>query len=153
MHRDVLEAIAKMIPENLPVEIPPRIFLDMEGDIIDYEEGHFLTIRFPVKGRYRNPMGHMQGGMIVAAIDNTFGPLSYLVAPPSVTTQLNTSYIRPVTTTDRHIDVVAEVEEKTGRHLFLSAEVLNPAGKPVALSHASCMILGVGRNEDANHLP
>lgn len=147
MHRDVLETIAAMIPEGLQVELPPRIFLDMQGEIIDYEEGHFLTIRFPVLERYRNPMGHMQGGMIVAAIDNTFGPLSYLVASPSVTTQLNTSYIRPVTTDDRHIDVVAEVEEKTGRYLFLSAEVLNPAGKPVALSHASCQILAMGRKD------
>lgn len=148
MQREVLEAIAARMPKELPVELPPRIFLDMDAEIIDYEEGHFLTVRFPVKERYRNPMGHMQGGMIVAAIDNTFGPLSYLVAAPSVTTQLNTSYIRPVTAEDTHIDVVAEVEEKTGRHLFLSAEVINPAGKPVALSHASCMILDPAQNND-----
>ena len=67
----------------------------MEGEFVDYQEGQTLSVRFPVKERYQNAIGHMQGGMIVATIDNTLGPLSFLVAPPSVTTQLNTSVHPP----------------------------------------------------------
>ena len=53
--------------------------------------------------------------MIVAAIDNTLGPLSFLVALPSVTTQLNTSYIRPVTAQVVHIIITGRVLERTRR--------------------------------------
>jgi len=100
-----------------------------------------LTARFPVLERYQNPLRTMQGGMIVAAIDNTIGPLSYLVAPPSVTTQMNTSYIRPVTRDDAYIIVEGAVDEITRRQLFLSARVTNPAGKLLAVCHATFAIL------------
>jgi len=35
----------------------------------------------------------MQGGMIAAAVDNTIGPLSFLVAAPNVTRRLEMKYI------------------------------------------------------------
>ena len=79
--------------------------------------------------------------MIVAAIDNTIGPLSYLVAPPSVTTQLNVSYIRPVTHADEYLTVTGMVDEQTRRYLFLKAEVTNSAHKLVALCHATFAVL------------
>lgn len=123
------------------LELPPKVFLDMEGEFLEYQEGQVLRVRFPVKKRYQNPMGHMQGGMIVAAIDNTIGPLSFLVAPPSVTTQLNTTYIRPVTGQDESIVVTGRVIERTRGYLFLMAEVTNAVGKLVAVSYATCSII------------
>ena len=127
-------------PEDA-AQIPPNVFVDMDGSFIVYQEGVSLTVRFPVQTRYQNPLGLMQGGMIVAAIDNAIGPLSYLVAPPSVTMQLNTSYLRKVTPEDAYIEVEARVVERAGKHLYLSAEVRNPAGQVVALAHATCALL------------
>ena len=132
----------RMMPPGSNIELPPKVFVDMEGEFLDYQEGQTLTVRFPVKARYQNPMGHMQGGMIVAAIDNTLGPLSFLVALPSVTTQLNTSYIRPVTAQDEQIIITGRVLERTRSQLFMMAEVTNAVGKLVAVSYATCAILG-----------
>ena len=132
----------RMMPPGSNIELPPKVLVDMEGEFLDYQEGQTLTVRFPVKARYQNPMGHMQGGTIVAAIDNTLGPLSFLVAPPSVTTQLNTSYIRPVTAEDEHIIITGRVLERTRSQLFMMAEVTNAVGKLVAVSYATCAILG-----------
>lgn len=129
------------LPPGMTFELPPKVFLDMEGEFIAYQEGETLTVRFPVKERYQNPMGTMQGGLIAAAIDNTIGPLSFLAAPPSATTQLNTTYVRPITAADAFIEIEGRVIERTRTRIYLSARVFNPAGKLVALAHATCAFL------------
>ena len=139
---ELMAQMGRVMPPGSKLQLPPKVFVDMEGEFVDYQEGQMLTVRFPVKTRYQNPMGHMQGGVIVAAIDNTLGPLSFLVAPPSVTTQLNTSYIRPVTAEDEHIIITGRVLERTRTQLFMMAEVTNAVGKLVAVSYATCSILG-----------
>ena len=134
MSDELLREITSRLPNESNIDIPPRVFVDMEGEYIEYIEGKSLTARFPVKERYQNPLRAMQGGMIVAAMDNTFGPLSYIVAPPSVTTHINATYIRPVTARDRFIDVTATVVEITKNMLHMRAEVRNPKGELVAIS-------------------
>ncbi|HRR10071.1 MAG TPA: PaaI family thioesterase [Rhodothermales bacterium] len=101
----------------------------MNGEYVSFTENRILVCRFPNDPRFQNPIGLMQGGFIVAAIDNTLGPLSYLVAPPSVTTQLNTTYLRPVTMRDTYLDVHGEVLEQSKSYLHMRATVLNPSGK------------------------
>jgi len=130
-----------MTPDGVALEIPPKVMLDMDGEFIDREPGSSLSTRFPMKERYGNPMGHMQGGIIVSAIDNTYGPLAFLEAGYCVTTQLNTNYIRPVLAHDEYIDVKATIIEKTKRQLFMEARVSNSAGKTVALSTASFAVV------------
>lgn len=138
-HASFLKALSEKSSDSR-VQIPPRCFEDMEGEVIDYSDAS-LTVRFPVKERYQNPTGMMQGGLITAAIDNTFGPLSYFVAPPSATQQLNTTYIRAVKPDDAFIEIEAVVVEQAGRQLFMNAEVRNPGGKTVAIGHASCRMI------------
>ena len=100
------ERLRSVAPEGLPLQIPPACLIDMQGEPLEYEEGVSLTVRFPVLPRYANPLGHMQGGYIVAALDNTVGPFSYLIAPPSVTSSLNTQYLRPVTSETASLPVL-----------------------------------------------
>ena len=130
-----------MTPDGVALEIPPKVMLDMDGEFIARETGSSLSTRFPMKARYGNPMGHMQGGGIVTAIDNTYGPLAFLEAGYCVTTQLNTSYIRPVLANDEYINVKASIIERTKRQLFMEATVTNPAGKTVAVSTASFSVM------------
>ncbi|NJL92791.1 MAG: PaaI family thioesterase [Anaerolineae bacterium] len=128
-----MEALAAGVPG---VTVPPNIFRDMQGELLAYDEDPArLVVRFPVLERYQNPLGMMQGGMLVAAVDNTIGPLSYLVAPPSTTTQLSTTFVRPVTPQDATIEVEARLLERTRTYLHFSATVRNPAGKVVAPGH------------------
>jgi uncharacterized protein (TIGR00369 family) len=136
-----LSKLAGKMPTDGNLQIPPPIFLMMEGEILEMSDTT-LKAKFPVKADYRNPFGYMQGGMLVAAMDNTMGPLSFTAAPPNVTTQLNTTYIRPVTADDAYIIVEATVTQKTRRQLFLSATVTNPYGKVVCFAHASHMVVG-----------
>ncbi len=139
---EIFDKFREKIPSQMGLKLPPPVFQEMAGEFIAFdEEAKSLTVRFPVEARFQNPLGLMQGGMIVAAIDNTFGPLSYLVAPPSVTTQLNTSFIQSVPPDTEYIEVTARVDEHTRRFLFLSAKVHNPSEEILALAQASFMIL------------
>src|SRR5690606_535888 len=71
-----LHAVAAAAP--VPLEIPPRIFHLLGGHFTAFDaDAASLSARFPVKQDYRNPLGFMQGGMIIAAIDNTMGPLCF----------------------------------------------------------------------------
>lgn len=124
------------------LKIPPPCFDEMNGEYTAFEEdGRTLIARFPVEPRYQNPLGHMQGGFLAAAIDNTLGPLSYLVAPPSVTVQLSTQFLRPVTPDTQYVTVQGRLDEMTKSYLFLSARVLDPKDRVLALAQACCQIL------------
>ncbi len=139
--KTISERLQSMVPEGMDLQIPPPCLIDMQGEPLEYEENASLTVRFPVLPRYANPLGHMQGGYIVAALDNTLGPFSYLIAPPSVTSSLNTQYLRPVTRETSFIVCVARLTERTRGTLYLTGEARNPEGKVVALCQAVCQIL------------
>ena len=138
---DLIEQLVAKMGDIPGLEIPPKIYQLMQGEVLDYQENKELTIQFPVKEEYQNPIGHMQGGMILAAVDNTLGPLSYIVAPPSVTVQLNTQYIRPVSPKDKYIKVTAELVDRTRNQLLLRAKVVNELDKLVALCQATQQII------------
>ena len=116
---------------------PPPVFVAMEGEFLDFDlEGGALKARFPVRQSYLNPFGTVQGGMVAAAVDNTFGPLSMLVAPPSVTRQLEMTYSRPVTPDVEYIVVSARLLEREDRWLYFRADVRTPEGLRLARSKA-----------------
>ena len=139
MTDDALGKLLAAVPPGL--QIPPPIFTEMKAEVVGYEEGSSMTVRFPFDDRYANPAGVMQGGAIAAAIDNTLGPLSYLVAPPGVTTQLNLSYLRPITPDLEYYEVEARLDERTRHYLFMSARVTDPEGNVLVLAQATQFIL------------
>lgn len=143
MNADINALLRSRLPAGAALQIPPPCLLDMQGEVVEYVEGQSLSVRFPVLPRYRNPMGHMQGGFIVAALDNSLGPFSYLIAPPSATISLNTQYPRPVTTDESAITCIARLVERTRNQLHLAGEARGSDGKVLALCQAVCQILPV----------
>ncbi|MFZ2313783.1 MAG: PaaI family thioesterase [Methylobacter sp.] len=141
MKKAIMAMLLEKIPSGTVMELPPKVFIDMEGEFIDFVEGETLTVRFPNKERYMNPLGFMQGGIIVAAIDNTIGPLSYMLAQPNITKEINTTFKRPITQSDRYIDVTASMIQKTSTHIVLQAEVRNEKGKLAATGIANCVFI------------
>jgi uncharacterized protein (TIGR00369 family) len=137
----IMDALAARMPAGMKLELPPPCLLDMQAEWLEYEEGVRLTMRFPVLPRYRNPLGFMQGGFVVAALDNTIGPFSFLIAPPSVTSQLNASYLRPVTPETAWLTCIATVIERTRKTLYLAGEARGDDGKVTAIAQAVCQIL------------
>ena len=127
------------------LQIPPPIFTDMEGEIVDINlTEKTLTVRFPVQKRYQNPMGYMQGGMIATAIDNAIGPLSFMVAAPNVTKTMEVNYLRPISTKIENITVVASFAGQHERELTFVADVLRDDG--AKLAHARSINVIMKRN-------
>jgi acyl-coenzyme A thioesterase PaaI-like protein len=121
---------------------PPPVFLAMQGEFSAYDpESNTLSVRFPVLENWLNPYGIMQGGMVAAAIDNTIGPLSVLVAPPNVTRHMELKYSRAVTPEADFITVKACLVERNGRWLTFKAEVRDPQGQRLVRAKAVHWIL------------
>ena len=141
MNKDIMQRVLELMPSDTGMDLPPRIFSDMEGEFIDLVEGISLTARFPNKDRYMNPMGFMQGGIITAAIDNTVSPLSFMLGSPNVTQTISTTFKRPIKKTDRFVIVKASMIEKTETHIVMQAEVKSDSGKLMANGVAKCVFI------------
>lgn len=130
------ERMAAMAAET-GLKIPPPVFAEMKGEVVAADEAAAtLVIRFPVQERYQNPLGFMQGGIIAAAVDNTIGPLSYLVAPPSVTRTLTMTYRRPVRPSEAFITVTARLVAREGTSLSFEADVRDGRDRLLARAEA-----------------
>lgn len=124
--------------------LPSPISYVLGVELLEFDEAvPSLRCQYPVNDDHRNPYGYLQGGILAALMDNTIGILGLLVAPPSVTTQFNISYIRPVTPQEQMAWVQATVTERTRRMLFFSATASNSAGKTLAQAQAVQQITDV----------
>ncbi len=123
-------------------QIPPPVFSMMEGELVSFDmDNQTILAHFPVRERYLNPYRVMQGGIIAAAVDNTVGPLSMLVAPPNVTRRLDMKYSHSVTPEIGYISVMAKLVNRKGRNLTFNAEVRDPEGKLLARARSTHWIL------------
>lgn len=145
MEDSILKDLLNLAPKNTSMELPPKVFIDMQGEFTEFVKDKKLVARFPNLERYMNPFGFMQGGIIVAAIDNTIAPLSYVSAPTNITKEINTCFKRPIKPSDSFIQVVATIFEKSATHITLHAEVLNEKGKLAATAIANCVFLKANR--------
>lgn len=140
-----LKAMSEMGAAGL--KLPPPVFIEMESEPLAFEAGDpdgrgaSMRVRFPVREKWQNPMGHMQGGAIAMAFDNVIGPLSYMAAPPSSTTQLQVSYLAPIPPEAEHIEVEARVVLRSGRQVVIDAELFLPDGRVAALARATSVIV------------
>lgn len=144
LQNQIFEMMRQHSPEGMfeKLILPPPVFVEMGGEFIDFDmEAKTLTTRFPVYDRFRNPLGYLQGGVLGVLIDNTIGPLSFMIAPPNVTIALNISYLRPVTPKDQVVNVTARMIERTSRQLFLTGTATSASGKTFAIANASHQII------------
>ncbi|MGD8622614.1 MAG: hotdog domain-containing protein [Anaerolineales bacterium] len=131
---EALKRIMKVFEERYGKDldrfmVPPPVFTALGGEFIHFDpEKGTLKARFPIEERFLNPYGVLQGGMIAAAVDNTLGPLSMLIAPPNLTRRLEVKYSRPAQVSDEHLIVEAWLTAREGRRLFFKAVARNPDG-------------------------
>jgi acyl-coenzyme A thioesterase PaaI-like protein len=142
INRDVNEYVANKLKVKLEdyqnsLLIPPPVFIQMKGNIIEYDEiNKHMTIAFPISPGYLNPFGNMQGGMIAAAIDNTFGPLSMLVGPLNYTRHLEIKYRKPISPDLEYIIINARYISMNKRRLFFEANVSDKNKNELATAKA-----------------
>lgn len=144
LSNSLVSLLKKRLDESVGgYRIPPPVFTYMDGGFVAFdEENGALTVRFPLREHYLNPYDAVQGGMIAAAVDNTLGPLSMLVAPPNVTRRLEMIYSRPATLDMEHIIVVGRLVERKGRQLHFVADVSSPQRVRLARARATHWIVG-----------
>jgi len=141
-NENVTDVITKLIAKHLGDSrgeylIPPPVFEFMQGEFIQFDpEAKLLTARFPVLESYLNPYKAVQGGIVAAAIDNTLGPLSVLIAPPNMTRTMDLTYSKPVTIDMMWITVHGRFIQQEGQRLTLFAEVRSPDGTRLARAKA-----------------
>ena len=80
--------------------------------------------------------GKMQGGIVAAAIDNTFGPLSMLSAKLNYTRSLEVKYKKQIDIKSQFIIVEAEVNEQTAKRICMKAKVYDYNGCVMATAEA-----------------
>ena len=146
-HNNGLELIQPYIQDRLGDRsgdflLPPPVFVAMQAEVVTFDpETASLTVRFPVLEEDFNPYRTVQGGMIAAAIDNTLGPLSMLVAPPNVTRTLEVTYHRPITLDLGTFLVTARLSSREKRFLNFTAEVTTEQGGKLARAKAMHFIV------------
>ena len=105
-------------------KMPAPSFSIMQAEIIEYDESKAsLTIQMPVLEIFLNPFGTMQGGMIVAAMDNAIGSLSMLVAPLNMTRNIESKLIKAITMDLEYIYITAQLLEQKKRRLIFDVVV------------------------------
>jgi len=122
---DLIELYSEVPGDTIEqFELPPPSFTVMQGEIIEFDDvKKSLTTKMPVLKSWLNPYGTMQGGMILAAIDNAVGPLSLLVAPMNMTRSMESKFIKPITMDIEYIYVTASLSEHKRKRLKFEVTV------------------------------
>jgi len=129
-----MQDIKKIFEEKLgdkfqDYKMPAPSFSIMQAEIIEYDEaGRSLTIKMPVLETFLNPFGTMQGGMIVAAMDNAIGSLSMLIAPLNMTRNIESKLLKAITMDVELIYITATLAEQKKRRLIFDVTVKDAKG-------------------------
>lgn len=113
----------------------------MSGEITAFDrEAGTIRASWPLPDRHRGPTGVVQGGVVTALFDNTFGPLAYLSGEGFfVSLDLQTTFVRPLGRARRRVEIAAELVDRTRRFLILRGEALPEDGSRAALCETTMM--------------
>ena len=128
------------------VDYRPQCSVLLEQKTLEYLPGESLTVDYPVAEKFLNLAGSMQGGFIVAAFDNTFGQLCYLVTDkvPIATIDISTTFHRPIMKDDT-LKILARVPSRGRSTISLRGESFNREGKLIASAMTNYMLLKTGK--------
>ena len=142
MAPDVLEVMARMEGSST-LSLPPPSFEEANAEIIEYTEGKSIVVRIPLYEKYNNPVGVILGGYLSMFFDLTFGPLAYLVAKkPTTSLDINTTFIRPMTSSDGAVTIKSSVVNMSRSYLLLDAHAFVSEVRLVATATSRLRILG-----------
>lgn len=142
-HENILQRMEEFLRQNAggtPLLLPPPTLVELGARFLEFVPHTSLTISLPFQGRFTNPLGLYQGGMLGAALDEVFGPLSYMSAgAPCVTLEMSVTYLRPFRASDFELRIRGEILKQTSQFIFMRAEAITLGGEKVAVaqSHAN----------------
>lgn len=122
--------------------LPPLSLKETKIEFLEIKPGEKLVGKVPFQERFTNPIGTYQGGFLGAALDEFFGPLSYMTADrPCMTLSMNITFLKAFTAKMGFVTIEATVTSKTKSFIFMRAEVKSPEGELIAHSESHSSIL------------
>lgn len=132
--------LLKMIFDKIDYRPECSVLLDQKT--LEYLPGQSLIVDYPVAEKFLNLAGSMQGGFIVAAFDNSFGQLCFMVTEKVsiVTIDISTTFHRPIFRDDT-LKVVVRIQNKGKTTINMIGEAFNKEGRLIATAVSNYMIL------------
>lgn len=128
--------------QGIDIQLPPASMLELQIEYLEAIPNKKIRGKVPFQKRFTNPIKTYQGGILSAAIDDHFGPLSYITAErPCTTLSLNVTFLKPFTEKMGHCFIEAEVLQKTKSFIFMRATVTSPEGDLLAHGESHVAIL------------
>jgi uncharacterized protein (TIGR00369 family) len=141
VHEKWLEQL-KQFSINLNLELPPPTLNELGLEYVEICPGSKMVAVVPFQKRFTNPIGHYQGGMLSACIDEVFGPLSYITASgPCMTLSMNMSFLGAFKKEMEQCRIEAIVLKKTKNFIFMRADVKTNEGELLAHAESHVKIL------------
>jgi uncharacterized protein (TIGR00369 family) len=100
-----------------------------------------ISIEFQASERFLNPAGAIQGGFLAAMLDDTLGPALAITLSPdefAPTLDLHVQYLRPAR--PERLVGHGRVVQRGREVCFMAGELVNEAGKTVAVATATARI-------------
>jgi len=136
-----LQAMFKALSAQTNGQFPPKVFDIMEGEFLALGDD-FVEMSFPIKADFDNPFHITFGGMFGMWLDGVFGPFSGVVAmAPTVSLDLNITYLQSVSVKDEKVIAKARVVSKTKTFLNLEGQIYKTDGTLCATGSSRMMIL------------
>lgn len=128
--------------QGVDIQLPPPSQTELAMEFLEVIPGKKIKGKVPFQDRFTNPIRTYQGGILAAAMDDHFGPLSYVTAErPCTTLSLNVTFLKAFTKKMGHCIVEAEVLSKTKSFIFMRATVTSPEGEILAHGESHVAIL------------
>ncbi|MBA2403312.1 MAG: PaaI family thioesterase [Bdellovibrionales bacterium] len=140
--KSMAQTKAQLNAVGVDIQLPPQSQLELQIEYLEVSPGKKITGKIPFQKKFTNPIKTFQGGFLTAAMDDCFGPLSYITAErPCTTLSLNTTFLKAFTEKMGHCIIEAEVLQKTKSFIFMRAVVLSPEGEILAHGESHVSIL------------
>lgn len=124
------------------LQLPPPTNLELKIEYLEINPGKNMIGKIPFQKRFTNPAGLYQGGFMAAALDEVFGPLSYITSGTvCMTLSLNLTFLKAFTPEMNEILVEAIVLQKTKNFLFMRGEARSLKGDLIAIAESHVSIL------------
>lgn len=132
-----------VVPEGMQYDLPPKSFETLKGEFLGYKKRKELVTKFWIDKTFSNPQGTVQGGIVAACFDGTFGPLGIASTHNAILTiDMNVQYIRPVPI-EESIFIVTKVIYISRSTIFLQADAFNSNNKLLAQASSNQLIVKV----------
>lgn len=139
VHQKWLEQL-KTFPGNL--QLPPPTLDELKLEYLEIVPDQKMLAKLPFQKRFTNPAGMYQGGFLSAALDEVFGPLSYISTQAvCMTLSLNVTYLGAFKEDMGHVIIEAIVLKKTKNFIFMRADVKSPKGDLIAIAESHMKVL------------